>query len=211
MSVGIKTNPNYQCIAKSDDAMIALGEVSKDNVIAGLTARVGRPSRAVPHFVRMDKDGDSLTKGRQGTVSVCPGTFGVSAGEIVGEGIPGVFIDSNNGDLVLHSSGRIRLIAEDIDLIAKGSGEANGVIQINANTRVHIVADDVHIDAGNLTKIFSEKTTEVIGMGILNLYGKSIEQLDASASMKGSTGFIPIPWTPRELEQTIANMRRIFS
>lgn len=211
MSVGIKTNPNYQCIAKSDDAMIALGEVSKDNVIAGLTARVGRPSRAVPHFVRMDKDGDSLTKGRQGTVSVCPGTFGVSAGEIVGEGIPGVFIDSNNGDLVLHSSGRIRLIAEDIDLIAKGSGETNGVIQINANTAVQIQADAVLIDAGNLAKIFSEKTTEVIGNGILNLYGKSIEQLDASAAMKGSTGFIPVPWTPRELEQALLDVRRIFS
>ena len=159
----------------------------------------------------MDKDGDSLTKGRQGTVSVCPGTFGVSAGEIVGEGIPGVFIDSNNGDLVLHSSGRIRLIAEDIDLIAKGSGETNGVIQINANTAVQIQADAVLIDAGNLAKIFSEKTTEVIGNGILNLYGKSIEQLDASAAMKGSTGFIPVPWTPRELEQALLDVRRIFS
>ena len=72
-------------------------------------------------------------------------------------------------------------------------------------------SDDVHIDSGNLTKIFSDKTTEVIGNSILNLFGSSIEQLDATAGFKGSTGFLPAPWTPREMREAINSLRRIVS
>ena len=209
--VGIKTNPNFQILTQTADGMITLGEVNGDNTISGIKLRVGNTGSPFPHYIQMDKDGDALQKGRQGTISVCPGAFQVQAGELVGAGIPGVYIDSGNGDLVLKSLGRIRIEAQDIDLIAKGGGEDHGYIQILANSKVFIKGDDVHVDSSNLTKIFSEKTVECIGNNVLNLYGKSIEQLDASAGFKGSTGFLPIPWTPREFRQAIADYARIIS
>ena len=209
MSVGIKTNPNYQCVASTADGQILLGEVNEDNVTSGITLRVGKTTSPVPHYIQMDKDGDALTKGRKGTICRSPGAFQVKAGDMCGDGIPGVYIDSGSGDLVLRSDGRVRIIAENIDLIAKGADDKNGNVQINANSKVIVTAeDDAHINAGNLAKIFSEKTTEVIGNSILNLYGSSIEQLDASAGFKGATGYIPIPWTPREFEQAIADLKR---
>tara|TARA_R100000008_G_scaffold26166_1_gene14268 strand:- start:99 stop:734 length:636 start_codon:yes stop_codon:yes gene_type:complete len=211
MSVGIKTNPNYQCVASTPDGQILLGEVNEDNVTSGITLRVGKTSSPVPHYIQMDKDGDALTKGRKGTICRSPGAFQVKAGDMCGDGIPGVYIDSGNGDLVLRSDGRIRILAENIDLIASGSDEKNGIIQINSNSKVLVGSDDVHIDSGNLTKIFSDKTTEVIGNSILNLFGSSIEQLDATAGFKGSTGFLPAPWTPREMREAINSLRRIVS
>ena len=211
MGVGIKTNPNYNLLSKTADGMITMGEVNPDNVISGIKLRVGNPGAPVPHYMQMDKDGDSLTKGRQGTIFESPGAFQVSAGEMCGEGIPGVYIDSNNGDLVLRSDGRIRILAEDIDLIASGSGEANGCVQIIGNSKVLISAKDVHVDGSNLTKIFSDKTVEIIGNAVLNLYGDSIEQLDGSAGFKGSTGWLPSPWTPREFQQMIADLKRVVS
>lgn len=211
MSVGIKTNPNYQCVASTPDGQILLGEVNEDNVTSGITLRVGKTSSPVPHYIQMDKDGDALTKGRKGTICRSPGAFQVKAGDMCGDGIPGVYIDSGNGDLVLRSDGRIRILAENIDLIASGSNEKNGIIQINSNSKVLVGSDDVHIDSGNLTKIFSDKTTEVIGNSILNLFGSSIEQLDATAGFKGSTGFLPAPWTPREMREAINSLRRIVS
>ena len=185
MSVGIKTNPNYQCVASTADGQILLGEVNEDNVTSGITLRVGKTTSPVPHYIQMDKDGDALTKGRKGTICRSPGAFQVKAGDMCGDGIPGVYIDSGNGDLILRSDGRVRILAENIDLIASGADEANGIVQINANSKVLIGSDDVHIDSGNLTKIFSDKTTEVIGNSILNLFGSSIEQLDATAGFKG--------------------------
>ncbi len=209
--VGIKTNPNFQILTQTADGMITCGEVNEDNTISGIKLRVGNTGPLFPHYIQMDKDGDVRQKGRQGTISVCPGAFQVQAGEMVGAGIPGVYIDSGNGDLVLKSLGRIRIEAQDIDLIAQGGGEDHGYIQILANSKVFIKGDDVHVDSTNLTKIFSEKTVECIGNNVLNLYGKSIEQLDASAGFKGSTGFLPIPWTPREFSQAIADLGRIVS
>ena len=211
MSVGIKTNPNYQCVASTADGQILLGEVNEDNVTSGITLRVGKTTSPVPHYIQMDKDGDALTKGRKGTICRSPGAFQVKAGDMCGDGIPGVYIDSGNGDLILRSDGRVRILAENIDLIASGADEANGIVQINANSIVLIGSDDVHIDSGNLTKIFSDKTTEVIGNSILNLFGSSIEQLDATAGFKGSTGFLPAPWTPREMREAINSLRRIVS
>ena len=211
MSVGIKTNPNYQCVASTADGQILLGEVNEDNVTSGITLRLGKTTSPVPHYIHMDKDGDALTKGRKGTICRSPGAFQVKAGDMCGDGIPGVYIDSGNGDLILRSDGRVRILAENIDLIASGADEANGIVQINANSKVLIGSDDVHIDSGNLTKIFSDKTTEVIGNSILNLFGSSIEQLDATAGFKGSTGFLPAPWTPREMREAINSLRRIVS
>ena len=211
MSVGIKTNPNYQCVASTADGQILLGEVNEDNVTSGITLRVGKTTTPVPHYIQLDKDGDVLTKGRKGTICRSPGAFQVKAGDMCGDGIPGVYIDSGNGDLILRSDGRVRILAENIDLIASGADEANGIVQINANSKVLIGSDDVHIDSGNLTKIFSDKTTEVIGNSILNLFGSSIEQLDATAGFKGSTGFLPAPWTPREMREAINSLRRIVS
>ena len=211
MSVGIKTNPNYQCVASTADGQILLGEVNEDNVTSGITLRVGKTTSPVPHYIQMDKDGDALTKGRKGTICRSPGAFQVKAGDMCGDGIPGVYIDSGNGDLILRSDGRVRIVAENIVLIASGADEANGIVQINANSKVLIGSDDVHIDSGNLTKIFSDKTTEVIGNSILNLFGSSIEQLDATAGFKGSTGFLPAPWTPREMREAINSLRRIVS
>ena len=52
---------------------------------------------------------------------------------------------------------------------------------------------------------------EVIGNEDLNLYGDSIEQLDGSSGFKGSTGWLPIPWTPREFQQVIADLARVVS
>ena len=211
MSVGIKTNPNYQCVASTADGQILLGEVNEDNVTSGITLRVGKTTSPVPHYIQMDKDGDALTKGRKGTICRSPGAFQVKAGDMCGDGIPGVYIDSGNGDLILRSDGRVRILAENIDLIASGADEANGIVQINANSKVLIGSDDVHIDSGNLTKIFSDKTTEVIGNSILNLFGSSIDQLEATAGFKGSTGFLPAPWTPREMREAINSLRRIVS
>ena len=128
--IGITTNPNYKLLGKTVDGMITFGEVAKDNVTSGIKLRVGKVGSPVPHYIQMDKDGDTITKARQGTIVRCPGAFQVHSGDLVGAGIPGVFIDSGNGDLVLTSKGRVRIIAQDIDLIAAGAGEDLSLIHI---------------------------------------------------------------------------------
>ena len=100
---------------------------------------------------------------------------------------------------------------KDIDLIASGSGEKHGIVQIEGNSGVFVRGKAVHVDGKSLTKIFSDHTVEILGNSVLNMYGKSVEVLDSTAGFRGSTGYIPTPWTPREFTQAIANLRRLFS
>ena len=209
--IGITTNPNYKLLGKTVDGMITFGEVDQYNVTSGIKLRVGKVGSQTPHYIQMDKDGDVETKGRQGTIVRCPGAFQVKSGDEVGIGVPGVYIDSGNGDLVLASKGRIRIVAEDIDLIATGPGGKNGIVNIEGNTVVAARSDRIHVEGASKTYIFSDGTTEIIGNTLVNLYGKSIELLDSTSGFRGSTGYFPTPWTPREFTQALANLRRLFS
>lgn len=203
-----KINYDYKRIG-TNDAEITFGEVDQNNVTSGVTMRVGTPGvDGVPHYFRMDKDGDAIQRGRRGTIFQCPGAFQVKSGYSVGEGIPGVYIDSQNGDLVLKSNGRIRIMAENIDLIAEGADGENGVININANEKIIIDSkQSISIQSTASTYIFSEKTVEVIGNSICNLYGGLVEILDGPSAKKGSRTLIPfLPATPREILQSIANI-----
>jgi hypothetical protein len=185
-----KINYDYKRLG-TNDAEITFGEVDKNNITAGLTMRVGTSSPdGVPHYFRMDKDGNAKEKGRRGTIFECPGSFEVKAGQSVGEGIPGVYIDAQNGDLVLKSKGRIRIQAENIDLIATGvpdEGGENGVININASQQINIDSKGtLTIKSVVSTYVFSEKTVEVIGNSILNIYGGLIDAADGATKIKGS-------------------------
>ncbi len=191
---------------------ITLGEVDNSNVVAGITIRAGTPSAdAIPHYIKMDNDGDSFQKGRRGTIAVCPGTFQIVAGQAVRKGIPGVFIDSNNGDLVLRSDGRIRLIAQDVDIVARGggtdsAGNLSGNFQVLANQNIIMNATQSALLNGDVyCAIRSETKCEVIGESILNIYGGLVEILDGSSTIKGSRSIIPfLPATPRELLQALS-------
>ena len=206
--IGITTNPNYKLLGKTVDGMITMGEVDQYNVTSGIKLRVGNVGSPTPHYIQMDKDGDAETKARQGTIVRCPGAFQVKSGDLVGAGIPGVYIESGNGDIVLKSAGRIRIEAEDIDILATGSGNKNGVVNIEGNTVVAARSDRIHVEGKSKTFIFSDGTTELIGNSLVNLYGKSIEMLDSTSGFRGSTGYFPTPWTPREFQQAIAEYTR---
>lgn len=197
---------NYESYAiSSNDGQIVFGEVDKQNITAGILMRCGTAAAdGIPHYIRMDKDGDATQKGRRGTIAVCPGSFQVKAGEAVADGVPGVFIDAQNGDLVLKSNGRIRIIAQDIDLIARGGGE-RGNIQALANEKIILHSNGDLLANGDDSATFrSQNKTEIIGESILNMYGGLIELFDGASTIKGSRSIIPfLPATPRELIQAI--------
>ena len=155
----------------------------------------------------MDKDGDALQKGRQGTISVCPGAFQVQAGELVGAGIPGVYIDSINGDLVLRSDGRIRIEAQYVDIIAEGSGK-RGNVQINASSKILIDSkQSIAMNAVSNINIFSSIALFMEGSSNVAILGKDIEQISGATDIKGSQpGIIPGIGTIEELKNAIRSL-----
>jgi hypothetical protein len=164
---------------------LKFGHIHDDNNQSGVMLRTGPDGGR--HYMTMDTTGSQTRKG--GTINKCPGTYQIIAGEDVPKDIPGVYFEAESGDLVLRApKGRIRIDAINIDIRASGSGGGDGVIVIDANEKVIVKAPTIDIDSKVSTKIFSEKTVELIGSGILNIYGGLIDCADGATKINGSKG-----------------------
>ena len=176
---------NYHTIRYGQaDGEIKFGHLTQDNVLSSVLLRNGKSKN---HYITMDSSGAAHRK--YGTICRSPGSFQVRAGDNVDEDVPGVYVEAVSGDLVLRApSGRVRIEGVNIDLIASGADGQNGVITIDANEKVLVRAQTIDISSKVSTRLFSEKTVELIGNGILNMYGGLIDCADGATSLIGSKG-----------------------
>ena len=201
-------NKYYTKTAETPDASIELGKINNDGINSAFKVTCSEEGGGIkPHYFQMDKSGESLTKGRKGgTIFRGGGTFQVKHGDYVGDGIPGVYIDSGNGDLVLISDGRIRIIAEDIDLIATGASE-NGNININASTKINVSTNGgIAMNATDDIIIHAQVGAWLEGQNSVYIQGKDVELVDGATSFKGSTGIIPGLGTIEEIKRAIRSL-----
>jgi len=171
--------------AGNDHGEIRFGHIHDDNNISGVMLRTGEDGGR--HYMTMDSSG-SIDEGRKGsTINVCPGSFAVKAGRDVAKETPAIYHLAENGDILIGApNGRVTIWAQNIELIASGADGQNGVIQIDGNEKVIIKAPQIVVDSKVSTKIFSEKTVDVIGKAILNIYGGLIDAADGATKVNGS-------------------------
>ena len=132
------------------------------------------------HYTVMQSTGDADKGSKGSTTSICPGTHTVKAGKdivnytipsVVSNNIPAIFYEAENGDIVLTAPhGNVKISAENIELIATGVNNKNGVISLTSNEKINLKSQMIDINSGVSTKIFSESTVDIIGKGILNVY-----------------------------------------
>lgn len=170
----------------TDHGEIKFGHIHDDDVTAGVLIRTGEDAER--HYIHMDSSG-SVEQGRKGgTITRCPGTFQIDCGEDVAKEMPGFKVDSK-GDVIINAPGKsVKIIAETIELLATGADGKTGVIMIDANEKVIIKASVIDVRSTVSTKIFSEKTVDLIGKAILNIYGGLIDCADGATKINGSKG-----------------------
>lgn len=180
---------------------IKFGHVTDDETISGILLRPGEDGGR--HYYSMDASG-SKEKGRKGgTMNVCPGSFQVKCGEDVKKETNAFYVECENGDAaIVVPNGRLRLIAENIDILATGADGKNGVVAIEGNEKVVIKSQIIEVNSKASTKIFSEKTTYVVGKAILDIYGGFIDCADGATKIKGSKECAG-PYTNEENNRTL--------
>ena len=149
------------------------------------------------HYIRMQETGSKEDGSKGSTHIVCPGALTALTGkDIVNyppgsdtpRDIPAIFYEAENGDIILTAPrGKIKIAAEAIEIIAKGSDGRTGVVNINADDKILLDAQTVDIQSKVSTKIFSEKTIDMIGKGIMNVYGWLVDFAERSSKGKPST------------------------
>lgn len=204
---------NYHTIRYGNkDGEIKFGHVHNDDNVAAFIVRSGYESQ---HYISMEASGPPHRK--NGTIHRCTGAFQIKAGDNVttSDETPNnaVYIEAVNGDIVLNAPhGRIRLIAENVDVTASGPDGKNGVITIDANEKILLNAPIIDLNSKVSTKIFSEKTVELIGNGILNIYGGLVEAMDGATTLKGSKVCpAPVIATKTELLRAVESIQGVLS
>ena len=175
---------NYHTIRYGTaEGELKFGGISSDNVLSAVMLRNGG---SLNHYITLDATGKDHRK--HGTICRSPGSFQIEAGDNVTGSTPGVFIDAVSGDLVLRAaSGRVRIEGVNIQLVATGSDGNNGNVEITANEKVIVKSQIIDLSSKVSTKIFSEKTVDVIGKAILDIYGGFVDVADGATSIKGSS------------------------
>jgi len=188
-----KKENKHPYVAGTEHGYISFGEVNTyANEIEACKLQSGPDGGR--HYITMQETGDKEMGSKGSTTVVCPGTFTALTGkDIVNypEGsdtprdIPAIFYEAENGDIILTAPrGKIKIAAEAIEIIAKGSDGRNGVININADDKIILDSQIIDIQSKVSTKIFSEKTVDMIGKGIMNIYGGLCDFADRTT--KGS-------------------------
>ena len=190
-----KKENKHPYVAGTEHGYISFGEVNTyANEIEACKLQSGPDGGR--HYITMQETGDKEMGSKGSTSIVCPGTLTALTGkDIVNypEGsdtprdIPAIFYEAENGDIVLTAPrGMIKIAAEAIELIAKGSDGRTGVININADDKIILDSQIVDIQSKVSTKIFSEKTVDMIGKGIMNVYGGLVDFADRTSKGKPS-------------------------
>ena len=135
------------------------------------------------HFMSMDKDGQ-----RPGwTTFMGPGCFQVECGSNREKSQDAVMINAKNGNIdIVAKNGKIRLQANDIELIAVGDDTAEGNIKLKASENITGDAKKIIMNSVNNTKMMSSGITEAIGNAGLTLYGNIISGVSDAVAVKDS-------------------------
>lgn len=176
---------NYHTIRYgNNDGEIKFGHISSDEQISAFVVRSASDDR---HYLQMDSTGD-LDQGRKGgTINSCPGSFQIKCGDDVKDGVPALYIEAVRGDIVFNArNGRIRMMADDIDLIADGTSNKSGSITMTANQNIFQRCKNFDVSVSAVAKIVSSGSLKLTGDTLLNIYGGLIDAADGATKLNGS-------------------------
>ena len=178
----------------TEHGRLSFGHVRDSNEISACMLQSGPDGGR--HYIVMEETGSAEEGTKGSTKSYCPGTFTVKSGkDIVNypdgkdepRNIPAIWYEAENGDIIIKAPrGRIKLEAESIELTAKGFDGRTGNILMDADDKIALNAQIIDVKSRVSTKIFSESTVDMIGKGIMNVYGGLVDFADRTTKGKPS-------------------------
>jgi hypothetical protein len=178
----------------TEHGRLSFGTIRKNNEISACMLQSGPDGGR--HYITMDSTGNKEEGMRGSTKLFSPGTLTVKTGKDIENytvpslkpnNIPAIWCEAENGDIIIKAShGKIRLEAEDVIINANGFDGKSGNIVLDSNDKITLKSQVIDINASVSTKIFSDKTVEVIGKGLMNIYGGLVDFADRTTKGKPS-------------------------
>lgn len=112
------------------------------------------------HYCSLDING----KRKGWTLNRCPGVYSILCGTDLKADDIGYLLISEMGDVVIKSpNGKIRMEAQDIELIARGSNNGRGNIELDSDTSVKVDTPMFDVNAKTGIRLFTPFTLDLVG------------------------------------------------
>jgi len=159
---------------------ISFGHIHKE---ADVTSSILLQGSDGEHSICMDEDG----KRKGWTTCIGPGNFQVECGSGNQETQDSLILNAKNGNiLIVATNGKIRMEADDIEFVARGSDGSQGNIKMMATENFYLDSKKVLINAKSFLKIATPGTAEICANSVLKLYGSMIRGVTDACGKKDS-------------------------
>jgi hypothetical protein len=122
--------------------------------------------------------------------SRCRGRYQVKCGDDIAKDQIGMWFNADRSDILIQTKGRIRMEAENIDLIARGPDASKGVINIISNESVNIETKKFTANANESISLFTDGEMQQTAINIMKIFGGSIQKMTSTSALKGPS--VPI-------------------
>jgi len=172
---------NYHTIRYGNkDGELKFGHIHSDQTKSAFMVRSGSHPY---HYMTMDADGN-----RTGwTINRCPGVYEIICADGENEESIGFYLEAVKGDIVIKATdGNIRLEGNNVQIIADGADNSNGIVRIEGKSAVDIRGKNIEVNGTATARFFCYGTTEVVGKRILNIYGGMAARATGASYIKTS-------------------------
>lgn len=180
---GKTAKKNYTAISYGNDhGSVGFGVVHQR---ADVTADVLLQASDGRHSFCLDKDGP-----RKGwTTITSPGNFQVLCAFDQGrtKEQDAMLLSAENGNInIVAQNGKIRLQADDIEIIATGEKTSEGNVRIKASENIELDSKKILINSKSYIKIASSGKIEMAANGCMKVYGSLIQGVSDAVALKNS-------------------------
>lgn len=127
---------------------------------------------------------DQTSPRKRWITSRCRGRYQVKCGDDIPKDQVGMWFNADRSDILIQTKGRIRMEAENIDLIARGSDDSKGVINIQSNESVNIKTKRYNASASESITLFANGEMQQTALNIMKIYAGSMEKITSMSSLK---------------------------
>jgi hypothetical protein len=158
------------------DGQVSFGHIHPDEVKSSVMIQ-GQEALEYISF-------DQTEPRRRWLTSRCRGRYQVKCGDDIPKDKVGMWFNADSSDILIQTKGRIRMEAENIDLIARGPDTTKGVVNIISNESVNVETKKFTVNANESVSIFTDGDMFQSAINIMKIYGGSIQKMTARSAIK---------------------------
>ena len=122
--------------------------------------------------------------------SRCRGRYQVKCGDDIPKDEIGMWFNADRSDILIQTKGRLRLEAENIDIIARGPDPTKGIVNIISNESVNVETKKFTANTSETISLYTDGEMQQTAVNIMKIFSGSIQKMTSMSAIKGPS--VPI-------------------